>query len=285
MDSRFFSRLIWGLLLIAAGVIFLMEQMGLIRFDLGDFLSTYWPVVLIVVGLKGIAVQKKHEFGGSSIWSVFLILLGILFLGRNLGWFEISFRDFFQYLFPLLLIVLGISMIFRPYRYKSPHRTFHEEPFPSQAPDPIVTDADHHWVHANPPVPDGSHWTETRHKSSFIGDLYLGHDVWDLHPMNISSFIGDTTLDLTKANIPFGETKLNISAFIGDVKIFVPHDADIELSVSMSCFLGDLKVFDRQEGGIFKTMSWQSPHYPESDRKIRIIVSMFIGDVKITRVG
>src|SRR5690606_31790335 len=99
----------------------------------------------------------------------------------------------------------------------------------------------------NPP-PNHSHYTEHTHhhsaenRSGFFGDLYLGHDYWELKPMNISHFIGGTIIDLTKAQIPVGETKLNISAFIGDVKVFVPNDMEVDISVISSSFLGDSTV-------------------------------------------
>lgn len=44
----------------------------------------------------------------------------------------------------------------------------------------------------------------TINKSAFIGDLYMGQEVFSLKPMNISAFIGDTVIDLTKAQIPYG---------------------------------------------------------------------------------
>jgi lia operon protein LiaF len=66
----------------------------------------------------------------------------------------------------------------------------------------------------------------------------MGQNVWELHPINISHFIGNTVLDITKAQIPYGETKIVISAFIGDVKIFVPNDIELEVSVTSTSFLG-----------------------------------------------
>jgi len=103
--------------------------------------------------------------------------------------------------------------------------------------------------------------------------------------MNISLFIGDTVLDLTKAQIPYGETRINISSFIGDVKVFVPNDRDLGLSVISSSFIGDTKVYERHEGGFFKHVKFETPYYHEADKRIRLNVSSFIGDVRIVKVG
>ncbi|WP_235885381.1 cell wall-active antibiotics response protein LiaF [Paenibacillus cymbidii] len=134
----------------------------------------------------------------------------------------------------------------------------------------------------------GHHWQwqqGVQHRSSFIGDIHMGKEFWKLEPMNISHFIGDTVIDLTTASIPNGETRIDVSAFIGDVKLFVPNDMQVEVKVSTSAFIGDMKVFDRHEGGLFRNMQMQTPRYADADKKIRVNVSMFIGDVTVKRVG
>ncbi|MDT9724713.1 hypothetical protein DUZ99_06865 [Xylanibacillus composti] len=133
----------------------------------------------------------------------------------------------------------------------------------------------------------GSQWynPDARNFGGFIGDLHLGEDVWELQDMNISHFIGDTVLDLTKAEVPYGETKLTISAFIGDIKVFVPHDMELEVMVVSSSFLGDKTILDRHEGGLFKHSTYRLSDYDYSEKRIRIVASQFIGDLLVQRVG
>lgn len=129
------------------------------------------------------------------------------------------------------------------------------------------------------------HSHDTVNKSSFIGDVHMGKDYFQLKPTNISQFIGDTVLDLTKAQIPYGETKVNISAFIGDVKVFVPNDSDVGIHVTTNSFIGDMKVLEESRSGFMSNAGLESPHYREAGKKIKIVVSVFIGDVKVNRVG
>lgn len=129
------------------------------------------------------------------------------------------------------------------------------------------------------------HSHDAVNKSSFIGDVHMGKDYFQLKPTNISQFIGDTVLDLTKAQIPYGETKVNISAFIGDVKVFVPNDSDVGIHVTTNSFIGDMKVLEESRSGFMSNAGLESPHYREAGKKIRITVSVFIGDVKVNRVG
>ncbi|MBW5446914.1 hypothetical protein GE107_12670 [Cohnella sp. CFH 77786] len=119
----------------------------------------------------------------------------------------------------------------------------------------------------------------------FIGDVHVGHDYWELRPMNISLFIGDTTLDLTKAQIPLGETKIHVSCFIGDVKVFVPNDLSVGVQVVSSSLIGDVRVWDHKRGGFFNHMSVETPSYSDTDKRIVLIASAFIGDVRVTKVG
>jgi lia operon protein LiaF len=123
------------------------------------------------------------------------------------------------------------------------------------------------------------------HRSSFIGDIHFGQEDWQLTPLDISLFIGDTVIDLTKANIPSGETRINVSSFIGDLKIFIPNDMQLEVSVTASAFISDMKILDRYESGLFKNVQTQTRDYTDAEQKIRIVVSTFIGDVIVKRVG
>lgn len=125
----------------------------------------------------------------------------------------------------------------------------------------------------------------TINKSAFIGDLYMGQEVFSLKPMNISAFIGDTVIDLTKAQIPYGETKIVISSFIGDVKVFVPEDMDLGVTVTTNSFIGDMSLLNQKRGGFLSSAQAETAHYREASKKVRVIVSVFIGDVKVNKVG
>ncbi|WP_405156026.1 cell wall-active antibiotics response protein LiaF [Paenibacillus sp. FSL K6-0108] len=125
----------------------------------------------------------------------------------------------------------------------------------------------------------------TINKSAFIGDMYMGQEVFSLKPMNISAFIGDTVIDLTKAQIPYGETKINISSFIGDVKVFVPEDMDLGVTVTTNSFIGDISLLNQKRGGFLSSAQAETPQYREAGKKVRIVVSVFIGDVKVNKVG
>lgn len=347
MNGHFASRLFTGLVIISIGVLFLLRQTGYIDFDIGYALSVFWPVILMIIGIRGLLSGRLHG-SGSGWWGAIVLLVGFIFLGRNLGWFAWSFSDIIPYVWPVVVILIGINLIWRPKsRRNDPpeddwtsYRPFDDQtpvpPAPPLHPDPTKAPIDlkkgqedasadpsgRPFEFMNvPPAPEPpeppiykkaykewKHDHKRRHKewkcqhkehvewwnhsdpnvqtrSGFIGDIHIGHDFWDLKPLNVSHFIGDTVLDLTKAQVAPGETKICISSFIGDVKVFVPNDFEVGVQVVSSAFIGDVKVLGRKEGGMFNNINIQSPMYTESDKKIKLIVSTFIGDVRVTKVG
>lgn len=371
MNRHFINKSFWGLLFIAAGVLFLLNQQDIIHIDIAEIAGTYWPVFLIWAGVHGMASRSGH--GG--IWNIFIVLLGVYFLLRNLDVAFVEDMEVRQFAIPAVLIVLGLSMLTRGSNRKREERkaelrqerqeererrrqerderrsrrhhhnhstgagpsshgdpeevevppfdpsfsrkieqdldqVFHERVVKKlgEDPFPLASEAEIGDKSAKPAQdpyksgytegkwdsPPKEEWKDSWYdhgnkppveRSNFIGDIYLGRDYWQLEPMNISHFIGDTRIDLTKASIPMGETKLSVSAFIGDVKVYVPNDIQLEISVNASAFIGDMHVLDRHEGGILRSMRYDTRNYAEADKKIHLTVSMFIGDITVKRVG
>ncbi len=333
MNSSIVHRLLWGALIVVVGVVFLLNQVGLISMDIGDLFRTYWPVFLIVFGLQGMLLQQVW-------WNLITVLVGCYFLGRNLELVEWGFGDFIRILGPVAIILFGLSLIFRgnrpSCRNSRSHHQKHEgwnpidpqpptppmPPGPPPAPpeledferrsginlgkEPKAEHSDDYGFnnrkHASPPPPNpdpygswkngGDHkdWWDWKHAgknahSRFIGDAHFGKDYWELRPMNISHFIGDTTLDLTKAQIPVGETRVYVSSFIGDVKVYVPNDLGVGIQVVSSSLIGDVKVLGQKRGGLFNQITEETPFFQDADKRVILIVSSFIGDVRVTKVG
>lgn len=126
---------------------------------------------------------------------------------------------------------------------------------------------------------------ESTNRSAFIGDVHMGREHFQLKNTNVSQFIGDTVLDLTNAQIAYGETRINISAFIGDIKVYIPNDMDLGISVNSSSFIGDMEVLDQSRSGFMSSVQCKTPYYKEAGKKVRINVSAFIGDIKVKTVG
>ncbi|MMZ71248.1 hypothetical protein D1872_345520 [compost metagenome] len=60
---------------------------------------------------------------------------------------------------------------------------------------------------------------------------------------------------------------------------------DIGISAESSAFIGDLKVLNEKRGGFMTNVQVRSPHYSETSKRVKLVVSVFIGDVKVNMVG
>ena len=92
---------IFGLLVIAFGVIFLLHNLGLHHFEFWEF----WPVALILLGLSR-AFSARHDertFG----W-IILFLGGVFFARFTLG-YDIHLGQFW----PVIFIIIGVSIALR----------------------------------------------------------------------------------------------------------------------------------------------------------------------------
>jgi lia operon protein LiaF len=349
MNPHMFQRMIWGLVLVSAGTLFLLNQLGIIHVDVAYMFSTYWPVILIFYGLIGFVSQRKYHWGG-SIGSLMMCGVGTIFLLKNLSLTDLSLGEMFKFLAPVALIFFGLNVIFRPSKKESPewpsikkardeerrarreaNRMRHSQhkkqwesgtwnasdgssSIPKEQMDHSstsnmkygLTDEEKEVlkdIHGAYPDDDQhDEWKDQHHKKydgfvrnfdsgdvlhrhGFIGDVHLGQEAWELKPIQISHFIGDSVIDLTRASIPRGETTIHVTAFIGDVKIFIPNDMDVEVRVMASSFIGDMKVLDRRESGFLRNIRTQTSQYEDAEHKIIVTTSMFIGDITIKKIG
>ncbi|MEO8586372.1 MAG: DUF5668 domain-containing protein [Acidobacteriota bacterium] len=92
------SRLVVGVSLIAAGLLFTLGNFGVI--EIRD-LWRYWPLILVAVGVTKLVARSF--FAGTV-----LIALGALLFLRTFG--LVHFR--LSYLFPLILVFIGVRIVF-----------------------------------------------------------------------------------------------------------------------------------------------------------------------------
>jgi hypothetical protein len=59
--GRNFWGIAWGTIFIVVGVLMILDRMHMIYFDLGDFLSTWWPLILVIIGLGMIVDHSSRD--------------------------------------------------------------------------------------------------------------------------------------------------------------------------------------------------------------------------------
>ena len=100
------STLIAGLLIIAFGVLLLLDQEGIVPLS---HVLRFWPLILIVPGLVKLLQGRTTE---ERVFGVVLVFFGLLFQFSALG-----FRHFeFSHLWPLIIIAAGAWILYSPPR-------------------------------------------------------------------------------------------------------------------------------------------------------------------------
>jgi predicted membrane protein len=178
------SRIFWGLVLVVVGGLFLLERLG--WEDVGGIFSTYWPVIFILIGLSMLIGNGFRQAGGA----LFFILFGVFFLLRELDILE---HSAWHYVWPTLIILVGIWLIFRP--------VFRSRGWAA----PAVKESD---IDITAIFSGQERKIQT---SQFKGG-------------RVTAIFGGCELDFTGAGLEGGKATIEATAIFGGVEIIVPRD-------------------------------------------------------------
>jgi len=187
------SRVIFGLAVIAAGVLFTLDNLRIL--DAGSYFS-YWPILLVFIGLAQIA--QSATWGG-YIWGAVLAFAGVWILGENLDIVPWSIWT----VSPLLLVALGLSIIWRGWR-------------PAAGA-----------VGGSAAVDDRSYIRGT----AVMGGFDRTSDSSDFRGGDLMMIMGGSKLDLRTATIAGNEAVIDLLVIMGGVELRVPETWSVETHV------------------------------------------------------
>lgn len=95
-------------------------------------------------------------------------------------------------------------------------------------------------------------------------------------------FVGDVDLDLTRADIPAGESTLRFFGFVNDITLIVPQG--IGIAVSSTAFVTDSNVLGQKEETFVMPYAFTSDDYAAAERKVRLETMCFVASIKVRRV-
>lgn len=97
------SQVVLGLMVIAMGVLFLLDNLGILEFRRG---LAFWPLVFIVAGVvKMVDTSSRNGY----VVGLGLVTVGATLMANRLGFIYVSFNT----VWPLLLIALGAMVLYR----------------------------------------------------------------------------------------------------------------------------------------------------------------------------
>lgn len=194
----------WGAILIIIGFFLLLWTLGVM--DLGPVFATWWPLIPVGIGLLKLRGQDK--VGGAIFF-----LAGLVFLTATLD--ILNWGNILR-LWPLVIVVIGISMILKRRERFAPGLFGSRE----------MTDSD---IRGN----------------AIFGGLDRTVTSKELTGGDIMALFGGVELDLRQA-VPSSEgCRLNLTALFGGIEVKVPNDWKVV--VTGSPILGGIE--DKTAGG------------------------------------
>lgn len=183
------KSIIWGLAILALGIIFGGKALGLFHFDI--FFKGWWTLFIIIPGVIGL-ITDKHKFG-----NLFMIAIGVILLLTQqevFGW-DVAWKV----IVAAVLVLGGLALIFRSIFQKKVSEEIEEQ---------VKKNRKNGKVESQTAIFSGN--DRVYNKEEFEGS-------------DIVAVFGGASLDLTKATIK-KDVVVKAFALFGGVDIIVPDD-------------------------------------------------------------
>lgn len=99
------ARLIWGVFILLAGIVFFLDQLDLIRTR--DYIR-FWPLVLVALGLFQVVQPSTAATAAHRASGAILVAVGGLFLLDGLGYVRFRVWDL---IIPSVFVILGAHLV------------------------------------------------------------------------------------------------------------------------------------------------------------------------------
>ncbi|EUJ40654.1 cell wall-active antibiotics response protein LiaF [Brochothrix campestris] len=132
--------------------------------------------------------------------------------------------------------------------------------------------------------PNRTRETKRLAKNKLIGDYHYGDTPFEWDNINIQFGIGNVIIDLGNTVLPPGENIAMIRGLVGDMRIVVPIDVGIALDYS--AFSGQLNYQESETATVLRqeNLVHYSDNYEEATYKIKLVVSVIIGELEVMHV-
>ncbi len=207
--SHNLGSLIFGLCVVAFGVLFLLSNLNMI--ESSNYLR-YWPVALVAFGL-GKLLQPRES--GGRMFGFILGLVGVFLLLKEFGKIHFSLWDFW----PVLLVLMGLSII-----WGAMGRGRRRACFRGRRGVRVTINGQENSPRIDPDA--------TIDVNSVFGGNERAVTSQDFRGGTISTIMGGCEVDFRQASISGGEAVLDISVVFGGVELRIPEDWKVVLRTS-----------------------------------------------------
>jgi len=181
---RVTPQLFVGLMVTALGVLFMLDNLGIARWD--DYVLRYWPAALIAIGL--LKLWQSRDGMGGSFGGLLFTFAGTWLLLEHTALVRISFLD----LWPLLLVFFGVYLVWQG-------------------------------VSASPRRGGTQETNATVTATAILGGVNRGNNSPAFKGGDLTAIMGGCEIDLRQASID-GDAIIDVFALWGGIEIRVPED-------------------------------------------------------------
>ncbi|RDW20910.1 cell wall-active antibiotics response protein LiaF [Oceanobacillus chungangensis] len=143
--------------------------------------------------------------------------------------------------------------------------------------------------HLEPILPGGEIRQETlmemkplfNHK--LFDDQKTEDTAYQWRDVNIHGAFGDRLIDLSNTVLPNDTAVISIRHLVGNIEIYVPYE--VEVSISHSSIFGRVHILGKHHWKLMnKTILYQTKGYDTAQPRVKIVTSLFSGDLEVKRV-
>lgn len=250
------------------------------------------------------------------IIAFFLIGFGILLILENIGIMSFSFKTGWHYLYPILIIILGMKWISDRYRYRGGSLFFGSlfvlfgflllldrfQVITFQFKDIfklwplLIIYIGFSLLRDSRPV-FVMNWSKGKSVDDYgfddiniddkgskfsVGNYEYNEPNWKVEPMSLRSLAGDFYFDFSKAFIPDKKIPIFIDSLAGDVHILVPEH--VEFRVRAHVVAGEIDIVGQSSDGINRSIAFETPGYQLSEQKLDFNLRLKAGSIRINYV-
>lgn len=179
-----YGGLVPGAVLLAIGLIFLLDRMGYIS---AHHFLRFWPLIIIAVGVAKIARNDAR------VWGVLIVLFGIFLQLNELGIGHFTWGEFW----PLLLIVAGLMAMWSALEARK--------------------------IMSNMPAADSTDPRTSLDESTLFGGIQKRVNTKQFQGGRLQAIFGGIEIDLRDADIAENEAVIYANAIFGGIEIRVPE--------------------------------------------------------------
>lgn len=194
-----FKKVLCGFTIVILGILLFLGNFDVIDFSLT--ISKIWPVLIAVFAIGNMLDNKKIDAG-----SIILLILGFYFILRNYGYINISFT---QAIIPVLLIIIGLAIM-----------------LPKQV-EKVDEDRDNNLKNIKNDIM----------LNAVLGGAESKRESKELKKVEMTSVLGNCTLNLTNSETKNGVCKCYASIILGGADIILPDDWTVNVD-GLTCILG-----------------------------------------------